>query len=90
MSFNESPGGIGVTYTPWLRKLQLNDVYLATMAGYFKLNEMEAIAGSLSISAWVISSLPTTLAMTSVFSGPGNFHLMRATRANCPTKWAWA
>jgi len=25
-SFNESKGGIGLTYTPWLRKLQLNDV----------------------------------------------------------------
>jgi len=47
MPFNESAGGIGVTYTPWLRKLQLNDVYLATMTGYYKLNEMEAIAGSL-------------------------------------------
>ena len=47
MAFNESPGGIGVTYTPWLRKLQLNDVYLATMTGYYKLDENQAIAGSL-------------------------------------------
>jgi len=47
MSFNESPGGIGLTYTPWLRKLQLNDVYLATMTGYYKLNDDAAIAGSL-------------------------------------------
>ncbi len=45
--FNESKGGIGLTYTPWLRKLQLNDVYLATLAGYYKINDNEAITGSL-------------------------------------------
>ncbi len=46
-AFNESSGGIGVTYTPWLRKLQLNDVYLATMAGYYKLDDNQAITASL-------------------------------------------
>ena|SRR5450432_78497 len=46
-SFNESRGGIGVTYTPWLRKLQLNDVYLATLAGYYKLDEFSAITASM-------------------------------------------
>ncbi|HJT73389.1 MAG TPA: PorV/PorQ family protein, partial [Chitinophaga sp.] len=46
-SFNTSPGGIGLTYTPWLKRLGLNDVYLATLAGYYKLDEEQAIAGSL-------------------------------------------
>lgn len=46
-SFNTSPGGIGLTYTPWLKRLGLNDVYLATLAGYYKLDENQAIAGSL-------------------------------------------
>ncbi len=46
-AFNESKGGIGLTYTPWLRRLQLNDVYLATMAGYYKLDDNSAISGSL-------------------------------------------
>jgi len=27
--FNESQGGIGATYTPWLKDLGLNDVFLA-------------------------------------------------------------
>lgn len=45
-SFNESNGGIALTYTPWLRRLQLNDVYLATLAGYYKLSDDEAIAAS--------------------------------------------
>jgi len=46
-SFNESKGGIGLTYTPWLRKLQLNDVYLATLAGYYKLDDNSAITASM-------------------------------------------
>lgn len=45
--FNTSPGGISVTYTPWLKKLGLNDVYLASLAGYYKLNDMQAISASL-------------------------------------------
>ncbi len=46
-SFNESKGGIGLTYTPWLRKLQLNDVYLATLTGYYKLDENSALTASM-------------------------------------------
>lgn len=46
-SFNESKGGIGLTYTPWLRKLQLNDVYLATLAGYYKISDNEALTASM-------------------------------------------
>jgi Type IX secretion system protein PorV len=45
--FNESKGAIGLTYTPWLKRLGLNDVYMASMSGYYKLSEEEAIAGSL-------------------------------------------
>ena len=45
--FNESKGGIGLTYTPWLRKLQLNDVYLATLAGYYKLDDNQALTASM-------------------------------------------
>ena len=44
--FNESPGGINLTYTPWLKKL-VNDVYLASAAGYYKMDENQAISGSL-------------------------------------------
>ena len=44
--FNESQGGIGVTYTPWLKDLGLNDVYLASLAGYYKFDENQAINGS--------------------------------------------
>lgn len=44
--FNESNAGVNVTYTPWLKKL-VNDVYLASVAGYYKFDENQAISGSL-------------------------------------------
>jgi hypothetical protein len=44
--FNTSPGGMNVTYTPWLKKL-VPDVYLASLSGYFKLGESQAISASL-------------------------------------------
>jgi Type IX secretion system protein PorV len=45
--FNTSPGGLSFTYTPWLKDLGLNDVYLISGAGYYKLNDNEAISGSI-------------------------------------------
>lgn len=45
--FAESKSAIGVTYTPWLKGLGLNDVYLASLAGYYKLDDMQAISASL-------------------------------------------
>jgi hypothetical protein len=41
------PSGIGVTYTPWLKDLGLNDVFLASLAGYYQLDETQAISTSL-------------------------------------------
>lgn len=46
VAFNIAPAGINLTYTPWLKKL-VNDVYLASAAGYVKLDEGSAISGSL-------------------------------------------
>ncbi|MGZ3845064.1 MAG: type IX secretion system outer membrane channel protein PorV [Flavisolibacter sp.] len=43
--FNTSVGGVNVTYTPWLKKL-VNDVYLASLAGYYKLDDMQSISAS--------------------------------------------
>ena len=44
--FNTSPGGVNITYTPWLKKV-INDVYLASLSGYYKLGETQAISASL-------------------------------------------
>jgi len=46
-AFANQPSGIGVTYTPWLKDLGLNDVYLASLAGYYQLDEDQAISSSL-------------------------------------------
>ncbi len=45
--FSKSKASLAVTYTPWLNDLKLNDVYLASIAGYFKVDEMSAISASL-------------------------------------------
>src|SRR5260221_3701551 len=45
--FNQSNGGIAVTYTPWLKDLGLNDVYMATIGGYYKFAPDQAISGGL-------------------------------------------
>ena len=46
LPFNERKGGVGLSYTPWLRSL-VPDISLAYMSGYGKINERSAIAGSL-------------------------------------------
>ncbi len=44
--FAKNDIGIGVTYTPWLKDLGLNDVYLLAAAGYYKLDENQALSAS--------------------------------------------
>ena len=46
VAFNESKGGIAATYTPWLKNL-VNDVYLASLSGYYKFDETQAVNASL-------------------------------------------
>lgn len=38
---------ISGNYTPWLKDLDLKDVYLASVAGYYKLDESQALTASL-------------------------------------------
>lgn len=38
--------GVGLTYTPWLKDLGLNDVYLLSAAGYYQIDELQAFSGS--------------------------------------------
>ncbi|HLA53600.1 MAG TPA: type IX secretion system outer membrane channel protein PorV [Flavitalea sp.] len=45
--FAKSPYGVGLTYTPWLKELGLNDVYLLSFAGYYKLDELQALSASI-------------------------------------------
>lgn len=45
--FAVSKSAISVSYTPWLKGLGLSDVYLASLAGYYQLDETQAISASL-------------------------------------------
>jgi hypothetical protein len=44
--FMESDAGVSVSYTPWMRKL-VNDIDLAYLSGYWKLDKRQAISMSL-------------------------------------------
>ncbi|HZG01018.1 MAG TPA: type IX secretion system outer membrane channel protein PorV [Chitinophagales bacterium] len=46
LAFAENELGVGVTYTPWLREL-VNDIFLSDLSAYYKLDEQQAITGSL-------------------------------------------
>ena len=39
--------GLGVNYVPWLRDLSVNDVYLASLAGFYRLDDNQALSASL-------------------------------------------
>lgn len=45
--FATQKSAIAVTYTPWLKDLGLNDVYLISAAGYHQITEDQALSGSL-------------------------------------------
>jgi hypothetical protein len=44
--FATSKSAISLTYTPWLKGLDLSDVYLISAAGYHQLDDQQAISGS--------------------------------------------
>jgi hypothetical protein len=46
-AFGKNTSGLGMTYTPWLKSLGVSDVYLASLAGYYKLDENQALSGSI-------------------------------------------
>ncbi len=45
--FNTGNSGIGLTYSPWLKKLGVDQMYLATLSAFTKLDDNQAISGSL-------------------------------------------
>ena len=44
--FNISRAGVSLNYTPWLRRL-VNDMYLANLAGYYRIGNYSAVSTSL-------------------------------------------
>jgi hypothetical protein len=47
LPFAKNKTAVAVNYTPWLKDLGLSDVYLASLAGYHKLNDDSAVSTSL-------------------------------------------
>ena len=47
LAFADEDAALSATYTPWLQALGLNDVYLAYLGGYYKLDEFQALGASL-------------------------------------------
>lgn len=45
--FATKNASFGLTYTPWLKDLGLNDVYLMSFGGYYKLSDQEAISAGI-------------------------------------------
>lgn len=45
--FLTSKGGMSFSYTPWLKDIGVSDVFLAALAGYYKLDDESAITTSL-------------------------------------------
>lgn len=45
-AFVENQAGVAISYTPWLRNL-VGDIDLATLSGYYKIDNQQVIAGSL-------------------------------------------
>ena len=48
LPFAENEVGLGLTVTPWLAKLGINDMYLSYLTGYYKLAKERVIYGSLT------------------------------------------
>jgi hypothetical protein len=47
-AFIENQAGISTTYTPWLRKLQVGDMNLFYLGGYYRINDRSTAAASLT------------------------------------------
>ncbi|MEO7922792.1 MAG: type IX secretion system outer membrane channel protein PorV [Chitinophagaceae bacterium] len=45
VAFNQKNGGIAASYTPWLKDL-VNDVYLASLTGFYKFDDNQALHGA--------------------------------------------
>lgn len=58
LAFAEQNSAISATYTPWLRSLGLNDVYLAYLTGYTKLDEFQTLGFGLRYFS--LGSIPFT------------------------------
>ena len=58
-AFAYSSGGVSLSYTPWLRKI-VNDIFLAYLAGYYKIGSGDNQALSLSLRYFSLGEISST------------------------------
>jgi hypothetical protein len=58
-AFGYSTGGLSLSYTPWLRKI-VNDIFLANLAGYWKLGSGDNQALSASLRYFSLGEVTTS------------------------------
>jgi len=58
-AFSDSKAGVGLTYTPWLRRL-VDDIDLAYLSGYYKLGSNDRSAISLSLRYFSLGKINMT------------------------------
>lgn len=58
-AFGYSTGGLALSYTPWLRKI-VNDIFLANLAGYWKLGSGDNQAISASLRYFSLGEVTTS------------------------------
>lgn len=58
--FAKTKASAGLTYTPWLKDLGLNDVFLATMAGYYQFGENNEQAVSAGMRYFSLGNIQFT------------------------------
>ena len=56
-AFMESKAGVGLSYTPWMRKI-VNDVALAYLSGYYKLGQYDQHAIGASLRYFSLGEVP--------------------------------
>lgn len=73
-AFAYSKAGVSVSYTPWLRKL-VNDIYLANVAGYWKLGNEDNQAISASLRYFSLGEVSMTDDASNVINSINPFEM---------------
>lgn len=75
LAFAEQDAGISLTYTPWLKNIGLNDVFLGYVSGYTKLDNFQAVTGSLRYFSLGEIQYTDENGMPTGFGSPNEFEL---------------
>lgn len=75
LAFAEEDAGISLTYTPWLKNIGLNDVFLGYVSGYTKIDDFQAVTGSLRYFSLGEIQYTDENGMATGFGSPNEFEV---------------